>query len=279
MSDALPPLEDPSHASAWATAYLDGELSDADRAAFEEHMKSHAVCREHVETMRAALPELVRTLMEDGPPRTGAEYAEIAKAAEARLKAQQAAGSPRPALSPGRGEGGGRRWSWIFGAGFAGLTAAAASVLVFLQPFTAGLEPELMHRIEMAPLADGTAHPLWPAAVKLDVWARVRFGRLLLRAPRLPTDVYAAVVLVDSRGKKWLVQSGEQTDPHCVPACGPLELRVELDKLAPGAFSLALLVSPRTIAPPDLQDWLKDPLQPPSGWLGARGYAVVSVNR
>jgi anti-sigma factor RsiW len=273
MAEPLPPLQDPLHASAWAMAYLDGTLSDADRARFEEHMKAHAECREHMETMRAALPALVRVLMEDGPPRTGAELAELAKAAEERRRAKQER-SPHAALSPGRGEGGGRKWlpAWLWGGGFAGLAAAAASVLVFLQPFTAGMEPQLFHAVDMAPIDDSQAHPVWPDAVKIEVAANVRFGRLVLRVPRRADETYLAVVLIDSAKKKWLVQTGEQQSE-------PLELRVELNKLAPGAFDVAVLVSPRRISAGGLTEWLREPTAAPSGWLGASGYALVAIQR
>ncbi len=174
------------------------------------------------------------------------------------------------------GASGGRRRApiWILGGGL-----AAAALLVYLQPFTAGVEPSLLRPVELSPLADGRSHPLRPDAVKLDVSATLRFGRLLLRASRAPTDVYAAVALVDAQGRWWVVQSGVRLDPACAPACGPLKLRVELDPLAPGAFTATILVSPRAIEASDVQAWLRALDQPPSGWLGVSGYAVARVAR
>jgi hypothetical protein len=269
-TDPLPPFTDPEHPDLWVIRYLDGTLSDAERAQFEEHIKSHAECREHVKTMRAAMPAVVRVLMEDGPPMSGKDFL---AAAEERRRAKQER-SPHAALSPGRGEGGGRKWlpAWLWGGGFAGLAAAAASVLVFLQPFTAGMEPQLFHAVDMAPIDDSQAHPVWPDAVKIEVAANVRFGRLVLRVPRRADETYLAVVLIDSAKKKWLVQTGEQQSE-------PLELRVELNKLAPGAFDVAVLVSPRRISAGGLTEWLREPTAAPSGWLGASGYALVAIQR
>jgi hypothetical protein len=279
MADPLPPLQDPSHASAWSMAYLDGELSEADRATFEEHMKSHGECREHVGTMRAALPALVRVLMEAGPPRTGAEYAELARAAEAKLKAKQTA-SPHPSLSPAWRK---FRWPIWGGLGFAGLAAAAASVLVVLDPFTAGLEPELLRaaQVEMAPARDDAGVepilPPPPVPAKLELSAVVRFDRLELGAPRFPTDIYTAVVLIDSRGRGFVAQPGDKRDPTCTPGCGELKLRVELDKLAPGPFRVAVLASTTPRFKSDLEDFLKDPTEAEAGRLHVRAYGIANV--
>ncbi len=263
MTDPLPPLQDPAHPSAWAVAYLDGELSAADRATFEEHLKSHAECREHVETLRVAFPAMVRVLMEDGPPRSGAEYAELAKAAEAKLKS-------RPSTSLGASGVGRRAPFWIFGGGFAGLAAAAAAaVLVFLQPFTAGLEPELVRAGDLAPENPDENRVPPPMPEKLPLSATLRFGRLDLSAPRTPADGYTSVALVDAAGRSFLLEAD---------GAGPLKLRVALDKLAPGAFYVVVVVAAQPVAG-EFRHWLHNQDEGAIRWVGARAYAFVKVER
>jgi anti-sigma factor RsiW len=82
--DPLPPFDAPDHPDLWVIRYLDATLSPAERAAFEAHMKVHEVCRDHVETMRVALPVFVRVLMENGPPKSAAEF--LREAEERRKK-------------------------------------------------------------------------------------------------------------------------------------------------------------------------------------------------
>jgi anti-sigma factor RsiW len=88
LHDPLPPLHDPERPDAWAVAYVDGTMTDAERAQFEAHLQVHAECRQQVETLRVAFPLIARVLMEDGPRRSGADYLAVAKAAQAKQKPQ-----------------------------------------------------------------------------------------------------------------------------------------------------------------------------------------------
>jgi anti-sigma factor RsiW len=271
-SEPLPPLDAPEHSDAWAFAYLDGTLSEAERASFQEHLKSHEACREEVETMRVALPAFVRVLMEDGPPRSNDEYVAMVRAAEAKVGAngeKQAARPPERARKM-------RRPLWAFGAGFAALAAAAASVAIVLDPFSAGLEPELIAKVASAPIAEAPGQPLPPWPVKLEVATAIRFGRMEVHFSRLATDLYAAVVLVDSKNHQWLAQSGTGS---CAPNCRELALRVALDRLAPGAFQVMVLVSAQPITDDGLRQWLPQAEQVAPRWLGVRAYAVARVAR
>jgi len=277
MADRLPALDEPDHSDEWTYAYLDGELSEVEKSAFEEHMKSHAECREEVETMRVALPVFADTLMEDGPPRTGAEYAALAKAAEEKLKAE---GSPHPALSPGRGEGVARKWrpAWTWGgAGFAALAGAAAALLFLVQQLP-GVEPQLMQVGEMAPIAEVPV-PLPLPPTMLELSATVRFGQLVVELPREPGDVYTAVALVDAKKKLWLAQAGDGHDPGCEAGCGALKLRIKLDRLAPGPVTVAVVVSTVPIATTRLGHWLREAATAVPQGLGARAYGVATGER
>ncbi len=270
MADRLPALDEPDHSDEWTYAYLDGELSEVEKSAFAEHMKTHAECRDEVATMRVVLPVFADVLMEDGFPRTGAEYAEIAKAAESKLKS-------RPSTSLGA-SGGRRRWSWG-GLGFAGLAAAVASLFFFVQQLS-GLEPTLLRAAAAAPLPEtGEEPPQMIAPELVDLSTSVHFSRLNVAAPRDAGDVYTAVGLLDAKGKRWLVQSGEAPDPSCSPGCGPLELRVKLDALAPGPFRVAALLSAKPIPNSALGKWLPDAGLTVPQWIGARAFGAARVDR
>ena len=257
MPDRLPALDEPNHSDEWTYAYLEGELSEVEKAAFEEHLKAHADCREEVETMRAALPAFADVLAEDG----WRHAKELLAEAEARR--QRAA--RRPA------------WSWR-GLGFAGLAGVAASLVFFVQAFS-GLEPTLLRVPQLAPAAEPAKPPEMIAPELLDLATTVHFGRLALEAQRGPGDVYTAVGLIDSNGKRWLVQSGERLDSSCSPGCGPLELRVKLDALAPGPVRVGALMSDKPIRNEDLGRWLPDAGETVPQWVGARGFAAARVVR
>jgi hypothetical protein len=113
----------------------------------------------------------------------------------------------------------------------------------------------------------------------LELTASIHFGRLTLEARRDPGDIYTAVGLIDATGKRWLVQSGEQLDPACSPGCGPLELRVKLDALAPGPVRVGALMSQKPIRNDALGRWLPDAGEAVPQRSGARGFAAARVAR
>ncbi len=210
-----------------------------------------------------------------GPDRTRDEEQARLRAAEAKREADLAAA--RVVAEPRRATGlRGPEWAW-YTAGFAALAFAAVS-LHFMRPPPPGLEPELLAAIPALPL------PPQPAAAAtlatLDVSASIWRHALDLTVPRLPTDVFTAVVLIDSRDQSWLVQRGERRDPTCLPACeDKLKLRVEVYKLAPGPFRVLVLASPTAIPPIGLAQWLQHAAgQPPLG-LGVRAYGSARVER
>lgn len=152
-----------------------------------------------------------------------------------------------------------RRRVWIWGgAGLAALSAAAASLLVLLQPFVHVVELERLPLIEYAPSAEAPSGPLPPVPAGLEVTAEIHSGRLELNVPRLPTDIYTAVAVLDAKHRHWLAQSGDQLDPSCKPSCGKLKLRVALDRLPPGIFQVAVLVSQKPIPRNDVTVFLLD---------------------
>jgi len=298
--DPLPPFDAPDHPSLWTIRYLDGTLSEAERASFEAHMKAHAECREHVETMRAALPAVVRVLMERAPPQSakdflaGAEARRKSRPSDPMLRPSASARQPaEPASSGSLGASGVsapeqrvRKWRgpiWAWGAGFAALASAAASLLLILQPFS-GAEPELLMTIAnagtvYAPGGDEPERPLPPMPVKLEASAAIRLGKLELRMARDPADAFTAVTLIDVAGQAWEAQAGYVRDPSCAPGCGPLELRVKLDRLVPGPIQVVVLVAPDPIGRPGLEKWLPHAAEVAPQWLGVRGYALTKVKR
>jgi hypothetical protein len=128
------------------------------------------------------------------------------------------------------------------------------------------------------PPTGAPAAPPTPAA--LDLSASIWRHALELRAPRLPADIFTAVALIDSNGQPWLVQRGDRQDPSCLPSCdGKLELRIELDRLTPGPFQVAVVASPKPIGWAELEAWLPHASERPPAWGGVRAYAVAKVTR
>jgi hypothetical protein len=279
--EPLPPLHDPARPDAWAVAYVDGRMSDADRATFEAHLATHRECRRQVELLRLAFPLFDRVLMEDGPPRSGTDYLAVMHAEEAKLRAKGTGEAPAVADvtaqptqigDPGKAPRRGPFWLWVLAR--AGLLAAAVAVALFRRSGTGPLEPELLLAHAPPPAREGPLPP-WP--VKMEISAGVSGGAVELRADRLASDAFTAVALVDARSQRWLVRSGELRDPTCAPDCGPLSLRIALDRLPPGPFRLMVLLSSDRIVDGQLHQWLPQADQVAPRWLGARAYAVARL--
>ena len=214
----------------------------------------------------------------DGPTRTREEELAASRAAEARREADRAAAAilAEVAAAP-RAEGlRGPAWAW-YAAGFVALGFGVVA-LQLMKPPDPGVEPELLAAVPPPP-----AHPARapsPAPAELDLSASIWRGALELRAARLPSDVFTAVVLIDGSRQQWLAQRGDRQDPSCQPSCdGKLPLRVELRRLAPGPFTVVALTSPKAIPPIPMIQWLPHAGEQPPLALGARAYGVRRVER
>lgn len=205
------------------------------------------------ETLRLALPLFDRVLAEDPPP--------------ASPSTSRAAPDARKLLV------------WL------GVAVAIASVVTvgllatIEHPSSSAIEPELLTAPPIPPSTGEPSRPLpeWPT--KLEVSTSIEAGQLVVNAPRLSTDAFVAVALVDARGQKWLARAGDQRDPTCANDCGPLALHIALDHLAPGAVRLMVLVSSEPITRLGLWQWLPQADQVGPRWLFARAYAVRRIER
>jgi hypothetical protein len=169
----------------------------------------------------------------------------------------------------------GPEWAW-YTAGFAAL-AVGLVALHFMRPPPLGIEPELLASFG-APPAQKTGTPQ-AAGTRLEVSATISRGALELRVPRLSSDIFGSVVVIDSSNERWLVQRGDRQDPTCLPTCaGDLKTRVELNRLARGAFRVVVLLSPKPIPPIPTMVWLQHPDEPPAS-TGARAYGSATVER
>jgi hypothetical protein len=143
-----------------------------------------------------------------------------------------------------------------------------------MSPPKQGLEPALLASV---PPAAAHADPTPPPAA-LDVSASMWRHALDLHVPRLTTDVYTAVILLDGSDQQWLVQRGDRPDPACVPTCsGDLKLRVEVYRLTAGPFRVAVLASSKPIPPIPMEQWVQHAGDRPPAGLGVRAYGVAKV--
>ena len=169
----------------------------------------------------------------------------------------------------------GPEWAW-YAAGFAAL-AIGLVALHYMRPPPFGMEPELLAPMGALP-SQKTGKPQ-TAVARLEVSASIPRGALELRVPRLPSDLFGAVVAIDSSNQRWLIQRGDWQDPTCLPKCeGDMATRVELNRLARGAFRVVVLVAPKAIPPIPTMQWLQDPDEPAAS-LGARAYGSARVER
>jgi hypothetical protein len=166
-------------------------------------------------------------------------------------------------------------WGWYL-AGFVALGISYVA-LQFMHPPPHGVEPELLAPIREAVLK--TPPTSEPAPAALDLSVSMWRNALELSAPRLPSDRYTAVLLIDGSDQRWLVQQGNRPDGSCLPDCGKLKLRVEVYPLTPGPFHVAVLVSAKPIPQAQLAAWLPHAIDQVPRGLGLRAFAVAKVKR
>ncbi len=237
---------------------------------------SPEAAREQVQRAHEALAAAIR-----GAGLTGVDFLEGTEAETLRLALPlfdrvlaETAPSPAPATPPGATSVQRRLLVWVGVAVAVTLLVLAGVVLTTVHPSPSALEPELLTAPVMTPNTGEPGRPLpdWP--VKLELTAVVEAGQLALDAPRLSTDAFVAVALIDAKGQKWLVLPGDARDPGCSPDCGPLKLHVALDKLAPGSFRVMVMVSEEAFTRVGIWQWLPQADQVAPRWLFARAYAV-----
>jgi hypothetical protein len=204
------------------------------------------------ETLRLALPLFDRVLVDARP-------------------IDRAAPVPAPTIPPRRHVA----WRLAAIAAAAGLVAAGVLLTRPPPPASNALQPELMTAPDMtAPTSSDPSRPLPPWPEKLELTATIEAGQLKLTAPRQSGDAFVAVALIDARSQKWLARPGDDRDLSCKPDCGPLELHVALDGLAPGSFRVMVMVSEEPITRRGVWQWLPQADQVAPRWLFVRAYAV-----
>jgi hypothetical protein len=206
------------------------------------------------EALRLALPLFDRVLAEDPPP--------VSK--------------PTSEVAP---DGRRKLLVWAGVATAIAFVVTAGLLATSQHPSSSALEPALLTAPPIPPSSGEPSRPLpeWPT--KLEVSTSIEAGQLVINAARLSTDAYVAVALIDARGQKWLARPGDQRDPSCANDCGPLELHVALDHLAPGAFRLMVMVSGEPITRLGIWQWLPQADQVAPRWLFVRAYAVRRIER
>ena len=252
-------------------AFHDGELPPEAHTAFEAHLPGCEACQRALKAVSVALDGF-DALVGGGPPPLDVDEAlRLLHQGEARASARRAAASSRP------------RWLWPAIAG-AALAAGVAALLALWPaapgpgtpiahggPTARGVKPSPLPSVESAPCRECP-----PAlAQKIPVLADLQGATLTLRAPRAPADRYTAVALIDSSGRPWLAQSGERPDPACAPACGPLQLEIDLAAFPPGPAEAAVIVGPAPLDDGSLYRELRSSWPPALPEARAAGHTEI----
>jgi hypothetical protein len=252
------PHSDPERPLREATAYLHGELTAAEKAAFEAHLPGCADCQDSLRVGGLVFPRFYALLAADRRPRSDDDLLALLDAAQGEVDAEKRApvASPAPVRAPiARPRPERRRWApvlpWLVG-GF----AIAAALLVLVRP-QGTLEPELLGgkaEVVLGAPHQGGYGPAVHNELALDT--TLSGGKLELRAPREADDRYVAVALVDAGLNIWIVRRGDARDLRCLFGCGPLVFDVDVSRLQPGKIKVFVQVGSTPISEPVFEKWV-----------------------